>query len=128
MTEYVQVKDKTDLVRLIKFKQPIQRKGYNVMLENVDYEDLRKWFKQKWVNILANAGNFPHPAILKMKSGDFHAFQYARLDKRVYEEADEEDQNEFRRENPCLDTIAPTLAYLLMLQYVSLHYLLFRED
>ena len=54
--------------------------------------------KQKWVNILANAGNFPHPAVLKMKSGDFHAFQYARLDKRVYEEADEEasDDNEFK--------------------------------
>lgn len=43
--------DKTDLVRLIKFKQPVQRKGYNIMLENVVYEDLRKWFKQKWVNI-----------------------------------------------------------------------------
>ena len=46
--------------------------------------------KQKWVNILANAGNFPHPAVLKMKPIDFQAFQYARLEKRVYEEADEE--------------------------------------
>ena len=54
--------------------------------------------KQKWVNILANAGNFPHPAVLKMKPGDFHVFQYARLEKRVYEEADEEasDDNEFK--------------------------------
>ena len=54
--------------------------------------------KQKWVNILANAGNFPHPAVLKMKPQDFQAFQYARLEKRVYEEADEEasDQYDFK--------------------------------
>jgi hypothetical protein len=65
----------------------------NVPMQGSDIID-----KQKWINILANAGNFPHPAILKMKPGEFHAFQYARLDKRVYEEADEEasDDNEFK--------------------------------
>ena len=54
--------------------------------------------KHKWVNILANSGNFPHPAILKMKPLEFQAFQYARLEKRVYEEADEEasDDHEFK--------------------------------
>ena len=52
--------NKADLVRLIKFKQPIQRKGYNIMLENVVYEDLRKWFKQKWVNIGKKVGG-KHP-------------------------------------------------------------------
>ena len=33
-----------------------------------------------------------------MKPGDFHVFQYARLEKRVFEEADEEasDDNEFK--------------------------------
>ena len=52
--------DKADLVRLIKFKQPVQRKAYNIMLENVVYEDLRKWFKQKWVNIGKKVGG-KHP-------------------------------------------------------------------
>ncbi len=54
--------------------------------------------KTKWVNILADSGSFPRPAILKMKPLDFQAFQYARLDKRQYEEADEEasDDHEFK--------------------------------
>ena len=60
--------DKTDLVRLIKFKQPVQRKGYNIMLEdvcincgNILDEDLRKWFKQKWVNIGKKDKSGKHP-------------------------------------------------------------------
>ena len=40
---------------------PIQRKGYNIMLENVVYEDLRKWFKQKWVNIGKKDKSGKHP-------------------------------------------------------------------
>ena len=59
--------NKNDLVDLIKFKQPIQKKGYNVLLENVCVncggvitEDLRKWFKQKWVNIGKKVGG-KHP-------------------------------------------------------------------
>jgi len=35
---------------------PIQRKGYNIMLE-----DLRKWFKQKWVNIGKKDKSGKHP-------------------------------------------------------------------
>ena len=54
--------------------------------------------KHKWINILANSGNFPHPAILRMKPLEFQDFQYGRLEKRVYEEADEEasDDHEFK--------------------------------
>jgi hypothetical protein len=54
--------------------------------------------KQKWVNKLTDAGHFPHPSVLKMKSIEFTAFQYARLEKRVYEEAEEEasDDHEFK--------------------------------
>ena len=54
--------------------------------------------KTKWVNILADSGSFPRPAILKMKPLDFQAFQYARLEKRQYEEAEEEasDNHEFK--------------------------------
>ena len=59
--------NKNDLVDLIKFKEPVQKKGYNVLLENVCVncggvitEDLRKWFKQKWVNIGKKVGG-KHP-------------------------------------------------------------------
>ena len=47
---------------------PIQRKGYNIMLEdvcincgNILDEDLRKWFKQKWVNIGKKDKSGKHP-------------------------------------------------------------------
>ena len=56
---------KKDLVRLIKFRQPVQRKGYNILMENDMWneltEDLRKWFKQKWVNIGKKDKSGKHP-------------------------------------------------------------------
>ena len=56
---------KRDLVDLIKFKQPVQRKGYNILMESDMWteltEDLRKWFKQKWVNIGKKDKSGKHP-------------------------------------------------------------------
>ena len=54
--------------------------------------------KEKWVNVLADGGHFPHPAILDMKIKEFQAMQYARLGKRVSEKAEEEasDSYEFK--------------------------------
>jgi len=54
--------------------------------------------KEKWVNVLADGGHFPHPAILDMKIKEFQAMQYARIGKRVNEKAEEEasDSYEFK--------------------------------
>jgi len=46
--------------------------------------------KEKWINKLADAGNFPHPAIHDMKKNDFTLMQYSRLEKKVIEIAPEE--------------------------------------
>ena len=52
-------------------------------------------YKDKYLTRLANAGHFPHDAILDKKSTEFRKMNLARLAKRNYEKAAEESTPEY---------------------------------
>ena len=72
------------------FEHTEVKRGKEMKLIRVEMSGSELIEKEKWVRKLADAGLFPHPAILDMKAKEFQAMQYVRLEKKVAEIAEEE--------------------------------------
>jgi hypothetical protein len=72
------------------FEHTEVKDGKEMKLIRVEMSGSELINKEKWVNKLADAAQFPHPAILDMKPKEFTLMQYSRLEKKVVEEAPEE--------------------------------------
>jgi len=81
---------------------PIFYENVAVKKDNKEYKRIRIemdgsffLYKDKYLTRLANAGHFPHDAILDKKSPEFRKMNLARLAKRNYEKAAEESTPEY---------------------------------
>ena len=67
--------------------------GYKRIRVEMDGSNFRH--RDKYLDKLADAGHFAHEAIQNMKPGEFRAIMMERLEKRIYEKAEEEATPEY---------------------------------